>query len=132
MAIKKFDVAVKTGSYTAQDGSNKGRYTNMGVMMQGDNGDFLLLDPAFSLAGALALQNVEAAKTGKAPSDRVMVSLFEPKQAGMAAPSQQQQPQQQQYAPQQPPQQQYAPQPQQHQAAPSPYTNQFANDNTPF
>ena len=42
MATRKYDVAVKTGSYTDQAGAVKGRYTNIGVMMDGDNGEFLL------------------------------------------------------------------------------------------
>jgi hypothetical protein len=142
MATRKFDVAVKTGSYTAQDGSQKGRYTNIGVMMQGDNGDFLLLDPSISLGGVLALQNVDAVKSGKQPSDRVMVSLFEPKQqvqGGYNAMPQTQQPPQQAY--QQPmqgqPQQAYAqPAPQRQQMPPAQpaagYAPQQYDDNAPF
>jgi hypothetical protein len=35
---KLYDVAVKTGSYTDKSGATKGRYENIGVMMEGDNG----------------------------------------------------------------------------------------------
>jgi hypothetical protein len=133
MATKKYDVAVKTGSYTDNTGANKGRYTNIGVMMQGDNGDFLLLDPAISLGGVLALQNVEAVKQGKQPSDRVMVSLFEPKQqhGGYNAMPQGIPPAQPQQAYQQPmqaqPHQAYAqPTPQQGYAQPAPQHQQPA------
>lgn len=90
MAIsKKYDLAVKTGSYTDNTGAQKNRYQNIGSVMQGDNGPFLLLDPLINLA----------AVPREAGKDRIIVSCFEPKQEG-----QQQAPTQQQRAPQQRPQ----------------------------
>ena len=91
MAItKKYDVAVKTGSYTDNQGNQKNRYQNIGAVMQSDNGPFLLLDPLINLAAV-------PRDPGK---DRVMCSLFEPRQDGQqqaprqAAPAQRQAPQQ--------------------------------------
>ena len=83
MAItKQYDIAVKTGSYQDGQGQTKNRYQNIGSMMQGDNGPFLLLDPLINLA---AVQR----EPGK---DRVICSLFEPRQDGQqgAAPAQRQ------------------------------------------
>jgi hypothetical protein len=75
---KKYDIAVKTGSY--QDnatGETKNRYQNIGAVMQGDNGPYLLLDPMINLA----------AVPREAGKDRVICSLFEPKpKDGQQAP----------------------------------------------
>jgi len=76
MAItKKYDVAVKTGSYQDNQGQTKNRYMNIGAVMVGDNGPFLLLDPMVNLAAA-------PREPGK---DRVICSLFEPRQDGQQA-----------------------------------------------
>ncbi len=63
---------IKNGSYTTKDGEVKNRYQNIGVIMSGDKGEFMLLDPTVNLAGF--------DRQGK---DRVMVSIFEdePRQA---------------------------------------------------
>lgn len=95
MAItKKYDIAVKTGSYQDRaSGQTKNRYQNIGAVMQGDNGPFILLDPLVNLA---AVQRED----GK---DRVICSLFEPRDPNaapaaaapaqrQAAPQRQQQP----------------------------------------
>ena len=86
MAItKKYDVAVVTGKYTDQQGQTKNRYMNIGAVMTGDNGPFLLLDPMVNLAAV-------PRDPGK---DRVLCSLFEPRdntQAPAAAPRQAQRP----------------------------------------
>jgi single-stranded DNA-binding protein len=83
MARKKFDLAVKTGSYTDRDGKQKSRYQNIGVVMQGDDGGhYALLDPLINLAAV-------PREPGK---DRVMVSMFTPKDDQQQAPAQRQQP----------------------------------------
>lgn len=74
---KKYDIAVKTGSYVDNQGQNKNRYHNIGAVMQGDNGPFILLDPMVNLA----------AVPREAGKDRVMCSLFEPRQDGQQAPA---------------------------------------------
>lgn len=68
-----------TGEYVSkQDNQQKAEYTEIGVIITGQNGkDYALLDPAINLAGVLLKQNALAAKRGEAPRDRVMLSLFE-------------------------------------------------------
>ena len=52
MAAKKIrDLAVKTGEYTNQQGETKGRYQNVGSLMKGDNGEFVILHRWFNPAG---------------------------------------------------------------------------------
>jgi hypothetical protein len=78
MARKKFDLAVKTGSYTDRDGKQKSRYQNIGVVMQGeDGGHYALLDPLINLAAV-------PREPGK---DRVIVSMFTPKDDQQQAPA---------------------------------------------
>jgi hypothetical protein len=84
MATKRlYDLAVKTGSYQDNQGNNKNRYQNIGTVMEGDNGKFILLDPLINLA----------AVPREAGKDRIMVSMFEPREDGQrqAAPQRQQQ-----------------------------------------
>ena len=99
MTHKIADLVVKTGEYP-KDGEMKGRYENVGAMMQGDNGQFMILKRTFNPAG---VPNPES-------KDTVIVSCFEERNNNQQqAPQQQQQaPQYQQQAPQQP---QYSDQP---------------------
>lgn len=96
-------LTAKIGEYQ-KDGATKGRYINLGVVMNGDDGEYLLLDPNISLAGVLQSQNVMAMNKGAKLRDRIMVNMWEEDNNQQ----QQQQPQQQQY--QQPAPQQQAPQ----------------------
>jgi hypothetical protein len=83
MAItKKYDIAVVTGKYQDNQGQTKNRYMNIGAVMQGDNGPFMLLDPMINLAAV-------PREPGK---DRVIASLFEPRDNAQpgAAPAQRQ------------------------------------------
>lgn len=109
-------LVAKTGTYTNQQGEQKGEYTRIGVLMDGENGQYMLLDPTVNLAGVLAKQNVMAANEGKPMRDSVMISVFENDNQNQGQGQQQyQQPPQQQGGwgqPQQPQQQQYQ-QPQQ-------------------
>ena len=71
-------IVAKTGEYTdKQTNQQKGEYTKLGVMLNNDNGEYMLLDPSVSLAGVLLKQNALAAKTNKAQRDMVMISIFE-------------------------------------------------------
>ncbi len=70
MAQKLYDVTVKTGEYTNSQGENKGRYENIGTMMQGDNGPFLIMKRTFNPAGVPNPGN----------KDSVICSCFEPQQ----------------------------------------------------
>lgn len=86
---KIYDVVVKTGTYTDGQGQQKNRYENIGVVLQGNDGPYMLLKKTFNPAGV--------------PSDRdtIMVSLFQPQQNNQQA--QGNQPPQQQAPAQQPP-----------------------------
>ena len=70
MSAKKiYDLAVKTGTYE-KDGETKGKYTNVGVVLQKDDGGkFLMIDPCFNFAGVKR-------EDGR---DMILVSMFEPK-----------------------------------------------------
>jgi len=78
---KKYDLSVKTGEYTDRDGQTKGRYMNIGVMMETDKGPYILLNRTFNPAGV----------PGNADRDNIMVSLFEPRDNQSQAPAQQRQ-----------------------------------------
>jgi hypothetical protein len=80
---KKYDLSVKTGEYTDRDGQTKGRYLNIGVMMETDKGPYILLNRTFNPAGV----------PGNNERDNIMVSLFEPRdnQGQSQAPAQQRQ-----------------------------------------
>jgi hypothetical protein len=51
MAQKLYDLVVKTGEYQDNQGQTKGRYENVGTMMEGDNGPFIILKRTFNPAG---------------------------------------------------------------------------------
>jgi len=78
---KKYDLSVKTGEYTDRDGQTKGRYMNIGVMMETDKGPYILLNRTFNPAGV----------PGNSDRDNIMVSLFEPRDSQGQAPAQQRQ-----------------------------------------
>lgn len=72
-ATKLYDLAVKTGSYTdRQSGTEKGRYQNVGSILQMDDGSkMILLSRTFNPAGV----------PFKDGSDLIIVSMFKPKEA---------------------------------------------------
>ena len=109
MTHKIADLAVKTGEYQ-KDGEMKGRYENIGSLMQGDKGHFLILKRTFNPAG---VPNPE-------DKDSIIVSCFEQQSNG--------QQQQQQRAPQQQQQQQQGQAPQQQQPQQQQYTQQGSDD----
>jgi len=74
MAHKTHDLAVKVGSYTNQQGEQKNRYQNVGALMQGDNGPFIMLAKWFNPAG------VQDDRGGES----VLISVFEPKEREQA------------------------------------------------
>jgi hypothetical protein len=72
MAVRKtHDIAVVVGSYT-KNGETKNRYQNVGVMMQGDKGPFIILERFFNPAGVPH----DASK-----GNSIMLSCFEPRPA---------------------------------------------------
>lgn len=74
MATKKYDVAVVTGSYTDSNGNKKNRYQNVGAVIQGDNGPYIILERWFNPAGI-------ANPDGRS---NVLLSLFEPRDGQQA------------------------------------------------
>ena len=73
MPKKLYDLAVKTGSYTDREGNEKGRWENVGAVMQGDDGGkFIMLKRVFNPAGVPDL-------SGRG-SDSILLSMFEPKE----------------------------------------------------
>ncbi len=93
-------IVAKTGTYQ-KDGQEKGEYTKLGVILNNDNGEYMLLDPTVSLAGVLIKQNALAAKTGSQQRDMLMVSIFEDDNQGQQQNNQQQAPNQNGYNQQQ-------------------------------
>ena len=69
---KKYDLVVKVGEYTDGQGQTKGRFKNVGVMMEGDKGPYILLDRTFNPAGV----------GGNDGRESIIVSLYEPKGDG--------------------------------------------------
>jgi hypothetical protein len=79
MAItKKKDLCVVVGKYTDKSGAEKNSYRTIGSLMESDKGDFILLDPFFNTA---AVQR-------EAGRDRIMVSMFDPKDSTQPEQSQ--------------------------------------------
>ena len=69
MSKKIKDVVVKTGSYDV-NGEQKGRYENVGVLMEDDQGgQYVLLKRTFNPAGVINPDNRES----------VTLSFFDPK-----------------------------------------------------
>lgn len=67
MGVRKtHDLAVKVGEYES-NGETKSRYENVGSLMQGDNGPFILLKRSFNPAGV------------PSKGDQVAISCFEPR-----------------------------------------------------
>lgn len=98
-------LVAKVGEYE-KDGQTKGEYLKVGVLMNGDNGEYLLLEPHVNLSGVLTKQNALAVNKGQQPRTSVMISVFDDSQQ-----QNQQQPQQQAggFQPQQQAPQQQAP-----------------------
>ncbi len=85
MSKKIYDIVVKTGSYT-KDGVEKGRYKNIGAVMQGDDGNpFAIMDRMFNPAG---VPNPEG-------RDTFIASMFKVEEQGQQRQAPQRQAQQQ-------------------------------------
>jgi hypothetical protein len=78
MTHKTHDLAVKTGTYTDRNGAEKGRWMNVGSVLEtNDGGKVILLNRTFNPAGVPNPEN----------RDTVMLSMFEPKSDQQQAPS---------------------------------------------
>ena len=49
--MKKYDLCVKSGTYTDRNGNEKVNWENVGVMMENGNGPYLLIKPYINFAG---------------------------------------------------------------------------------
>jgi len=80
---KKYDLVVKTGEYTDRDGQTKARFKNVGVIMDGQNGPYILLDRTFNPAGV----------SGQDGRESIIISMYEPRaeQGGQQSAQAQQQ-----------------------------------------
>ena len=78
MATKKvYDLAVKVGEYTDREGKVKGKYQNIGcVLEKEDGGKFLMIEKWFNPAGVPDLSNSGAGRSS------ILVSMFPPKELG--------------------------------------------------
>ena len=94
-------LSVKVGEYKGQDGQMKGKYVNVGVLMNNESGEYVLLDPNVCLAGLLASQNVMASNKNEQLRDRVMCGVFEDQPVQQQGNNQNHQQNQQQYQGQQ-------------------------------
>ncbi len=85
-------IVVKTDEYE-KDGQTKGKYTEVGVILSNDKGEYILLDPSVDLAGVLLQQRINL---GKTKGSMVMASIFDnqpqqqPQQPSAPANAQQQ------------------------------------------
>lgn len=70
-------LVAKVGEYQDREGNTKGRYTEIGVILSNENGEYAILDPAVNLAGVLTQQNMMNHGKGQKPRDKVMVSIFD-------------------------------------------------------
>lgn len=68
-------LVAKVGEYQ-KDGQTKGEYVKIGVILDNQNGEYVLIDPSVSLAGILAKQNAMAANAGQPMRDNVMAGIF--------------------------------------------------------
>ena len=69
-------IAAKIGSYE-KDGQTKGEYVDIGVILNNDNGEYVLLNPTVDLAGVLMKQRMLAQETGKKAGGSVIASVFD-------------------------------------------------------
>ena len=65
---KVYDIVATVGEYKNQQGEIKKKYLNVGAVLKGDNGSYILLNKTFNPAGL--------AEQGK---DSIILSLFEPR-----------------------------------------------------
>lgn len=72
-------ISAKVGEYPdPQDQSKtKGEYVQIGVILNNDNGEYVLLDPSVSLSGVLAKQNEMEWKKGGQMRGNIVCGIYE-------------------------------------------------------
>jgi hypothetical protein len=84
MAKKLYDLAVKTGEYKDSTGAMKGRWQNIGAVMQNDDGGkYIMLSKWFNPAGVPDLSGKNAT------SESILLSMFPPKDGQQTQQTQQ-------------------------------------------
>ena len=69
-------IAARIGSYE-KDGQTKGEYVDIGVILNNNNGEYVLLNPTVDLAGVLMKQGMLAQEDGKKARGSVLASVFD-------------------------------------------------------
>ena len=78
-------ITAKIGTYM-KDGGQKGKYVNIGVILNNDNGEYILFDPSVNMAGIAFLQS--QLPDAKPNSTSVIASIFTDEPREQAAQSQ--------------------------------------------
>lgn len=74
MSQKK--ISARIGEYQ-KEGKTVGKYAEVGVIIEKDGKNFILLDPSISLAGLLAKQNKQEWDKQGAMRDMVMCGIYD-------------------------------------------------------
>ena len=77
MAIKLYDICATTGKYTDNSGKERNRYLNVGSVIKGDYGAYIMLNAHFNPAGI----------PRKEGSDSIVLSLFKKDKDNGPAPA---------------------------------------------
>ena len=77
MSNKVYDIVATVGEYTDREGNQKKQYLNVGVVLKGDNGPYIMLNKTFNPAGL-----AEPGRTG------ILLGLFEPREREGQKPAQ--------------------------------------------
>lgn len=70
-------IVAKVGQYTNAQGETKNNWVDIGVIMENQNGEYIMLNPTVDLAGVLMKQRILAQKTNGKSGDNVMCSIFD-------------------------------------------------------
>ncbi len=72
---------MKVGTYKDREGKDKNEWMRLGVLLENNNGEYALVDPAVNLAGVMMKQRMlDPSKKG----DMVMVGVFDDDNARQA------------------------------------------------
>lgn len=70
-------IVAKVGQYTNAQGETKNNWVDVGVIMENQNGEYIMLNPTVDLSGVLMKQRILAQKTNGKSGDSVMCSIFD-------------------------------------------------------
>jgi len=79
------DVSLAVEKYTNKQGEEKTKYVKIGTIREGQNGEYMLIEPTVDLAGCLALQNMMNHKQGKEVRTNLIASIFDRQQGQQQA-----------------------------------------------